>query len=383
MPILPGGGSGGTSSPAKTTTTVQNIADEVARDAARALSPDHPLLLDWVNRIHLEILRTSRWKFLESSRQYFTTRKGQTEYFIGSTTAPAGTFDTGLALTDVDYIRKDSVIDRSNWRPLQETRDYPPNIQLSFQDERGVQDRPKQWRYSNMDNPYVLSIYPPPDNQNIYQPIPQTSTCITTAGGALAGRVYYVNVTLVDSRGQESTPASQETRLWIPASSLVTVRTPEPILHVADSGVTYTKYNVYAGTTSGAETLQASNISIGTDWTEPTSGLVAGTAFPTVNNIEPMGGYLIEFVYFKVRSQLISTNQVLQVPDDYKDVMIHGTSWLAAEFLKSPTEAQVWYATYQKGLSQIIRDANLFSGSRQFIKPDQAAQSTGYFNYGR
>lgn len=375
MPILPGGG-GVPGFSQKATTTVQNIIDIVVRDASRELAGELPQLIDWTNRIHLEILRRSRWEFLRSDANYFMTRKGVTDYFIGVGSQPAGTYNTGLGLADVDYIKKDSVIDRSNSVILGESTDFPPRIGLTFPDYSDRLSRPREWQYSNNVDPYVLRIFPAPDNQNIYKPVPQPPGCTYVAAGSLASRIYYVRLTYLDSVGGEST-TNQSTRTWVPANNVLKVRSPEPILQVADSGITYNRYRVYVGTADGSETLQAT-VNIGTDWIEPTSGLVVGAAWPTTPTIEQMGGYLIEFIYFRIRQQLDSTNDILQVPDDYRDVVAAGVSWLLTRYLKSKDEAAQWYTIYQKGIAEIVRDKNLVVGSGDFIRPDMSSQSVGY-----
>lgn len=105
---------------------------------------------------------------------------------------------------------------------------------------------------------------------------PSAPTTGSTAGGSLSSTTYYVKVTYVDATGEST--ASSETSQAVAASHLLTVTSP------GSSGLA-TGYNVYVSTTTGTETLQnASPIAIGTGWTEPTSGLIAGTSPPTQNS---------------------------------------------------------------------------------------------------
>ena len=86
-----------------------------------------------------------------------------------------------------------------------------------------------------------------------------------TTGPALA-RTEYVTVTYVDENGE--TLASPEASQALTSGQLLTVTSP------GASGDA-TGYNVYASTTSGQEVKQnATPIAIGTNWTEPTTGLV-------------------------------------------------------------------------------------------------------------
>jgi hypothetical protein len=92
-----------------------------------------------------------------------------------------------------------------------------------------------------------------------------------TSGGSLPATTYYVKVTYIVNGGE--TAASTESSLAVAANSLLQVSSPS-----AATGAT--GYNVYVATSSGQEVLQngATPIPLGTTWTEPTSGLVTGTA---------------------------------------------------------------------------------------------------------
>jgi hypothetical protein len=101
---------------------------------------------------------------------------------------------------------------------------------------------------------------------------PAAPTLSTTAGGSLGARTEYVKVTYVGADGE--TVASAESSQAVTASHLLKVTSP-----VASTGMT--GYNVYASDSTGTETLQnASPTTIGTDWTEPTSGLIFGAGIP-------------------------------------------------------------------------------------------------------
>ena len=104
---------------------------------------------------------------------------------------------------------------------------------------------------------------------------PATPTTGSISGGSLGSTTYYVKITYVDATGE--TIASSEATQAVTANHLLTVTSPPA------SGLA-TGWNVYVSTTSGAETLQnVAPIGIGANWTEPTSGLVAGVS-PPANN---------------------------------------------------------------------------------------------------
>lgn len=117
---------------------------------------------------------------------------------------------------------------------------------------------------------------------------PVALTLGETPGGSLAATTYYVKVTAVNALGE--TLPSSETSYAVGANNLLTVQ------YVGAPLTTFnplpTGWNIYASTTSGAETLQNSaplllqeSFGLGnTLWTMPSSGLITGGASPpTVN----------------------------------------------------------------------------------------------------
>ena len=106
---------------------------------------------------------------------------------------------------------------------------------------------------------------------------PAAPTLSQVAGGTIAATTYYVKTTYVDANGQE-TLASAESSLAVSLNNLLQVASP-----AAQTGAT--GWNVYVSTSTGTETRQngSTPIAIGTAWTEPTSGLVAGAAQPASN----------------------------------------------------------------------------------------------------
>lgn len=356
---------------------VQDIINAVSQDLRLQLSataaPGQPILIDYCNRTHKEMLRFSRWGFLLSEPQHFITVKGQTDYWIGpNANFPGGMVNTGLNLIDVDKIQKDSVRDLSNSRSILPVRQAPsgPN-----QTNRLGQSRPFQpgqyWQDWELD-PNILHLYPAADNANTLQPVPSSPYVSTTAGGSLAAQDTYTRITFVDSLGGESTGSSVSVQWNVPANHLLVVESPTILYNVSSNGAVYGFYNVYVGTSGeGSETLQNNSpIAIGTNWTEPASGITtSGQAVPIENTLQQFGGYLIEFRYYRDRLVLTQVEQVTQIPDDYFDVFVQGVLALALKFLGKNEEAQASYQLYQKGLTGMIWDKNLRPGG-QFIRPD-------------
>jgi len=317
------------------------------------------------------------------------TDRGQNKYWLGEAQdQPPGTVDTGLHLTDVDKFKKDEVYDITNLRALKWLSSPPigPNLITPTGIQRpGLPSNFVQ----NPNNPFVMEIYPAPDNQNTNQPFPQVPVMTNkVVGGALAQRTYIVKVTFTDQLGGESTASSNVIantqaggQIFIPANQLATIKSPVLPYPGSTSLEMYNGYNVYASvaviqnglvTNEGSETLQnVSPIAIGTDFIEPTTGLTTtGRTTPLVNTLQPLGAYIIRFKYFKARVNLQDPNDFLQVPDDYKDVIINGVNAYAFKLLGKNEEAQSSYQAYRAGLTEMIWDKNLFPEGVNFIRPD-------------
>lgn len=104
---------------------------------------------------------------------------------------------------------------------------------------------------------------------------PVAPTLSQSVSGALAGRTYYVALTYQSIDGESL--AGPESSLAVAANKVLGVASPSdpPAATIA------TTYNVYVGTTSGVLTKQNTvPIAIGTAWTEPNTGLIAGAAPP-------------------------------------------------------------------------------------------------------
>lgn len=125
----------------------------------------------------------------------------------------------------------------------------------------------------------IAANAPPPD---IYVnhvhvltvPTPTASSLTQVAGGTLPATTYYVRVTYTSANGE--TVGSLEQSLSVSANNVLVVTVPVfPMLAITGA-------NVYVTTTSGSygTALQASAITSGAPWTEPTSGLLSGAAIP-------------------------------------------------------------------------------------------------------
>lgn len=331
------------------------------------------ILLDYVNRVQRDIIRRrpKGWDWLKSGTQQFITRHGQTAYWVGpSGSEAAGQVDSGLNLTDVFEVLDGTVIDRSGPCPLFKYGEPPAFFAQNPDSTYGI-NRP-YWFRNDRFSPNVLEIMPSPSDEPDYELVPLPPHCTTSVSGALADRFYYVKATFLDEAGGEGL-ASEATRIFVPASSVLVVKAPQPALTESASGVTYSSYRVYASETEGAETLQSTTTAIGTNWTEPGTGLVAGAALPTDSDLEPLGGWLIQFRYMPALTKLTATSDVLLIPNRYEDVVCAGVTALGAQFnavdALSAKRAADWSMIYERGVQSMIRDQNPW-GPSNFIRPD-------------
>ena len=143
------------------TTSAGDIIARCSQDARKLLDnndiAERVVLIDYVNRVHTELLRLSRFRFLLSSVQTFNTVLGKTDYWIGVAGGQGvGQVDTGLNLTDVFTIKRGTVFDRTSYHPVFPTSEAPLG---AFFAQNNI---PRLWR-NDVATPNVINIYPPPD----------------------------------------------------------------------------------------------------------------------------------------------------------------------------------------------------------------------------
>lgn len=370
--------------------TAQQVVNSVSTDLLQRIAPEDPVLLDYINRVQLQLLRVSRWKFLKSPLQSFVTRVGRSDYWIGpSGSGPLDVVDTGLNINNLGPMDSDSFYDRTNFRLLKRINEQILSPTFAFRDASSRLGPPREFRV-DPSTPCTINLYPAPDNSNNYQPVPENPAVSSVAGGTLPARIYFVRTTFVDSLGNESS-ASEEARLFIPSGNLLVVQPPQEVPSAA-SGVQYNRFNVYifnAGTdtnaTTGSETLvnQSNPLSVTAPYQEPLAGfLTGGLSFPTANNVEIMGGYLIQFRYYQAKPQVNSLSNILLIPSDYFDVLVAGVNYFTAQFLKDESAQVYWKQEYDSGVVGMIRDKHLFPKGPEFMSPDSTSQQlNNYFGY--
>jgi hypothetical protein len=101
---------------------------------------------------------------------------------------------------------------------------------------------------------------------------------------------------------------------------------------------------------------------------------------PQTSTITPLLGYVIQFRYYQLRNQITSLGDVLQVPYNYKDIVIAGVNYLANMYIDQRTGGTLsprtieWKRTFEEGLLQIRRDLRINYRKTDFIAPDRASQ---------
>jgi hypothetical protein len=140
-------------------------------------------------------------------------------------------------------------------------------------------------------------------------------TLSATAGGSIPARTYGACTTYVNAIGE--TLAGPPASLTVAANNVIVVNSPPPLAgatgwypYVGVLSTNPTKFKGALGTLPlGYAPLAGSNkrvvepltrqigtsipIAIGTNWTEPTSGLIVGAALPTTNTSNTVGNFII------------------------------------------------------------------------------------------
>jgi len=309
--------------------TAQDILDCSAQDIRQVLSATDPahgqnILLDYVNRISLDLLRFSRWTFLLAPVFKFVTQQGVTDYWFGPSPPPVdqvsgGIVDTQLEILDAAQIKRDSVFDRSNSVRLGRTDNAP--LGQVFE----LNAHPKLFRVDPT-TPAVLNVYPPPDYGTAW-PI---ATISRTA-----------NILTITSASTMDFQVNEGNNLvWVQGAVDPSFNGYWPILSVPNG-----------------QTVIAQNFG-------PNASTTAATA---------SSGYTIEFRYFRLQQQVNEPTQPLQIPIIYKDILCAGVDWLGFKYLQKDEDSQHWFSVYTQGRIQMVKDKNLFPRAEEFVRPDPLA----------
>jgi len=303
--------------------SVQQIIDRVSRDVRQILdsssSTDQPVLIDYTNRIQLQLLREARWRFLLSNPFQFVTIPGYTDYWIGATGANPTTIYSLTAVTqstggnatytgnNLEFLAAGvtctiaGFVNGVNNGTFVVTSATPTTVVLN--NTAAIAET----------HTGTLSVV-----------MPDTASNITNFGEVKAGTVF---------------DRTNFLRLY---------PTDEPPLGPGFNSLNRPKLYRDDQNTPGVFSI-----------------------YPPAQ-----APYVIEFRYFFAKPQLALVTDTLIIPNDYLDVVVAGVNWFGNLYLRENyNDAQMWKQIYAEGIQGMKRDANLFPRGNEFMAPDPATQA--------
>lgn len=107
---------------------------------------------------------------------------------------------------------------------------------------------------------------------------------------------------------------------------------------------------------------------------------------PQTSTIAPIQGYVISFHYQKKHIQIADSSDVLQIPDDYSDVVIAGVNYYANLYTSKSDDlgvkVAVWKKEFLDGMAQMRRDLRINFRNTDYIMPDPSTQYYPGIQYG-
>lgn len=105
---------------------------------------------------------------------------------------------------------------------------------------------------------------------------------------------------------------------------------------------------------------------------------VPGRLAPKTSNLVPLLGYVIQFQYLQQRLAIVDATSLLQIPYQYKDVVVAGVNYYAnlytAKADDENVKVMVWKKEFMDGLAQMRRDLRINSRTVDFLSPDPSSQ---------
>lgn len=197
-----------------TTLTVQDVLDASQADMVNLIGQSNPAIISMINRVHLDLLRHSRWKFLLSDPVKFTATVGSSDYLIASGVAATGVIDTGLQLSDLDIIKPNDVAiyGPTLYYTLFKTDTAPLDAEYYL---NGV---PHYWLLTSSTG--VLSLYPYPDQAYVIKfQYYKTRTTLTDPTDALQLPDQYFDVLVAGVNEQAALYISLDHEQYAPMAS--------------------------------------------------------------------------------------------------------------------------------------------------------------------
>lgn len=104
-----------------------------------------------------------------------------------------------------------------------------------------------------------------------------------------------------------------------------------------------------------------------------------------VFNILPVGANakpaVIQFRYMKTRNKVSQPTDILQIPNDYQDLLIAGVNMFFTMYMDhdpSYAKSSLWAGLFKEGIRSMRKEMNLNFRNTDFISPDSATQATPF-----
>lgn len=315
------------------TTTANSIITSCQGDYQKLIGVGNNMWIDWVDRVHQDLNRVSRWEWLKNVRKQFYCTIGQSTYYLKGGTMPGASTITFVAINNnVATITANNTYvigDGQNviitglthtqlngtWlllsaTPTQFTFATTGLTNLSTVADTGTANTNINTNLNCTDLDHMI------DGSVINRSLINTQN-FTISGTSISisyGRLYLTDIPPYDPAGAWTVPGP-------------------PVMYLVDN-----------------------------------TGVIS--LYPP-----PDQGYVIEFQYDAVRKTIVNGSDILQVPDYYRNVMVAGVNELAAAYLCSQpgmghfqSAVQYWNASYADGKRSMIRDKQNFPRT-QFIAP--------------
>jgi len=300
------------------TTQCGQIIASCQGDYQRLIGLGSPNWNDWVDRVHGEVHRYSRWGWMLNIPQQFYTTIGQPYYFLGTGTTPGQGTITAIQITN-----NKATITRLGQILIGDGATVTTNVP-AFTQLNGT------WTITNS-TPTTYSFNTSGLADVAFTLTSGTDTTVTNTG---------LGLTDLDI---------------IKDGSVINRTTGLPIFKTGTA-----PYDV-----SGVWAVKAPP----TRWLLRVNGVIELYS-------PPDAVYCIEFQYNATRKTITNTNDVVQIPDYYRSVIVAGVNKYAAAYLANDpntgaafrAQVEFWQIEYADGLRSMIRDKQNFPRT-SYINP--------------
>lgn len=303
------------------TTVIGMCSQDIRKILDSGSTTDQVALIDYTNRVQLQLLREARWRFLLSGVLQFETVSGVSDYWIGATGSAPVTSYTLSAVAPNPNGGNSAVYTGTTLDTLEEG-----------------------------DEVTVTGFVNAGNNGSFIVEFANATTVILNNGNAIAeNHAGTLTISIPDT-------GLNITNLGVVKPGTVFDRTNSTRLYPTDEAPLGPNFQ---------------GLSLPSNYRNDQNTPSIFAIYPPPKN----NGYVIEFRYFFAKPQLTLLTDTLLIPDDYLDVVVSGVNWFANLYLRENlNDAQMWKAIYEEGKTGMKRDHNLFPRGQEFIAPDMASQ---------